>query len=134
MNFNPDWTLLGCVAALTFLLGVRSTLLSRLKMMADAGVPIRVNGTPFVIASNILTLLANINLIVFLLFAGFRLGWGVALVTVLGGYAAALAITFLMRGQIYDSLLTFNDKLAWGLIPLLSVLMWLLLYKIIPNV
>ncbi len=73
------------------------------------------------LASKGLAVLTMFNLLAFLVVYGLKLSWLWSFVIVLGGYAAALAFSFLVRG----SQGTMIHKIGWVAMPILGVGIWL---------
>lgn len=124
-----NWHLFFIVQAIVFFTGVHAVFLARIKIMAEMSLsPIDVASHPIAKASQLMTGLANINLLIFFIVAIFKLGWLVAIITVFGGALASYLMTFLMRGgNMYDILLTSHHKISWLALPILSISLWLIL-------
>lgn len=126
-----NWSIFYSLLAMFLFLGVRATVFARLKAMIDAGVPISIGqGHPLIVASNLLTLLSNINVIVFTVVYAFKIGIFSSLTTVIGSYVSALAIAMLIRRTVLEMVLIPLDKIAWVAIPVLSILIWFQLYGV----
>lgn len=75
----------------------------------------------FISVSKFITMITMINLLVFLFVYGFKVSWLYSVSIVVGGYVAALAYSFLVRG-VQGTLI---HKIGWVGMPVLSVAIWL---------
>jgi hypothetical protein len=99
-------------------------LLGGLKQLRAMGVPVRIEGNKFLIASEALAHLALLNILVFAIIYGFRVSWGHAAFILFGGYAASLLYIIVLRGPALNNLVKPTHQLAWVSQPVLSGLLW----------
>lgn len=128
-----NWYLFTSIALIVFLCGIHARFAQMFKEMGDAGLDVGAVSSPILRASGALMPLVNLNLLVFLILFGINRGWGMALLTVLGGAAAAYAYSFvLIKTGFYNEQISTWHKASWLALPILSVGIWLILYGILP--
>lgn len=127
-----NWYLFVSIALIAFLCGVHAKFAQMWNEMADQGLDVGAAST-LLRASAILMPIVNLNLLAFLIFFGIERGWGLALLTVLGAWAASISLSFiLIKTGFYWSQVTTSHRASWTTLPALSIAIWLILYGVIP--
>ena len=119
-----NWELFFVSSGIWTFFGFHFIFAGRVKQMAEAGVPVEVDGNPMLLASKVMSQLAIFNILAFSVAYGIYVSWWQAGVILVGGYAASLIFALITRGPTYDSLLNPMHKLGWLALPALSIALW----------
>ena len=123
-----NWTLFSVSCGVWIFFGFHFIFAGRLKQMAEAGLPVEVDGNAMLVASKAISQLAILNIIAFSVAYGIYVSWWQAAAILVGGYVVSLLFMFVTRGPAYDSLLNPMHKLGWLALPAFSVALWVIAF------